>query len=163
MAGKESSSKKAIESIEIQKNYYEKQLNLLNLKKTFHDKSAERIQKDVTAKIDINEQIDSATNLQIDILKTIEELAKNNSNSTELTQLNFFISKLFILLDVTVRENVSLKERKQDDEVKLSPCTDNQAKKVQEVINTELLLSGDSEEDEEISDLPPLECPDFDV
>lgn len=99
--------------------------------------------------------------------KAIEELMKNNpTNLTELqklnTQLNLSLCKLFKFVDETVRENVALKERK-DDEIKLSPCVDNQANKVHEMTNLRGLSDNDSEEDEEITDLPPLECPDFDL
>lgn len=175
-AVKQSSSPKAIESIEIQKSYYEKQLQLLNLKKSLYDKCVDRIQKDDTIKIDINEQIENATNLQLDLLRNVsalEELTKNNSNLTELqqlnTQFNILLCKLFKFVDETVRENVTLKERKQDEEIKYAPCVDNnQATRVQETTNIQEpaprgTQSGESEEDEEIHDLPPLDFPDFDL
>jgi hypothetical protein len=177
LAAKSSSSPKAVESIEIQKSFYEKQLNLLNLKKALTDKCVDRIQKDDAFKIDINEQIENATNLQFDLLnnvsmadKAIEELMKNNPNLTELHQLNaqfnILLCKLFKFVDETVRENVTLKERKGDDEsFKISPCVDNQANKAHETTVQEptRALTDESEDDEEINDLPPLECPDFDL
>lgn len=161
----------------IQKLQAEKQLNLLNLKKSLSDKCVDRI-RDETIKFDINEQIENATNLQLDLLrnvsladKALEGLTASNSNVTELeqlnTQFNLLLCKLFKFVDETVRENVALQERKQDEESKIIPSVDTQAVKIQEVASVQEaprgVLSSESEEDEEISELPPLECPEFDL
>lgn len=165
-------SQHAIESIQIQKSFYEKQLDLLILKNTLYDRSLERTQKDETMKTKLNEHIEDVSNLQKDLLNTvslmekeIEELIKNNTNLTEIQQLNtqfsVLLCKLFNCVDETLRENVALKDRRQA-EIKLSPCdVDNQATKINEIINTQELSDESSEE--EIGELPPLECPDFDL
>lgn len=93
------------------------------------------------------------------------------------SQFNVLLCKLFNLVDVTIRENVALKEGRQEEEIKLPPstCIDNQVSnsenKIQEVSREQIVSStspsggGDvgGEEEEEICDLPPLEFPVFDL
>ena len=174
------SAAKAKESIELQLRFYEKQLSLMNIKK---DK-CEKLQKEneETIKFDVNEQIENATELQLDLLrnlsmveKALDELEKTNHNNnlTEIHQLNsqfnVLLFKLFNFVDQTTRENVQLKERKHEDEIKFPPCIDNQQSsenKVQEVVCDQIVTSSSSpaeEEEEEVRDLPPLQTFDFDL
>lgn len=180
-----SSALKARESIELQLSYYEKQLSLMNIKKVLYDK-CEKLQKEneetTMIKFDVNEQIENATALQLDLLrnltmldKTLEELRKTNHNNnlTEIHQLNsqfnVLLCKLFNFVDQTTRENVQLKERKHEDEIKFPPCIDNQQSnsenKVQEVASDQIVTSSSpaEEEEEEMHELPPLEFPVFDL
>jgi hypothetical protein len=171
----------------------------MNLKKSLFERSEKIEQKestDETTKLtDLNENIDNATTLQLDLLqnlslvdKELEELAKNNQNCSNVkeiqqlnSQFNLLLCKLFNFVDVTIRENVALKEGKHEDEIKfpLSTCTDNQVSsenKVQEVSRDQIVSSTSppavtahrddgGEEEEELSDLPlpPLEFPVFDL
>lgn len=102
--------------------------------------------------------------------KALEELTRNNASTTELqelnTQFNFLLCKLFKFVDETVRENVALKEKRHDDEVRTAPNSDNQTVKVSDVSKNQEQpeqTSGESEEDDEVSDLPPLDFPVFDL
>lgn len=157
----------------------------MNIKKDLYDK-CDKIQKenDETIKFDVNEQIENATALQLDLLrnlsmveKALEELKKTNHNNnlTEIHQLNsqfnILLCKLFNFVDQTTRENVQLKERKHEDEIKFPPCiaSDNQQSnsesKVQEVAYDQIVTSSSivEEEEEEVGDLPPLQTFDFDL
>lgn len=138
---KQTTSSKAIESIELQISYHEKQLSLMNMKMALYEKS-EKVKNEIddfSLKFSIDEKIENATVLQLDLLrnltmveKELEELKKSNpdSNLTEIHQLNsqfnILLCKLFNHVDQTTRENIQLRDGGKLQEELPALCIDNQ-------------------------------------
>lgn len=183
----QSSNAKAIDSIELQINYYEKQLQLLNLRKTLCQKAEKQINKANNKNTDsdycdvsINEHVDKTTDIQLDLLKNLEESYKlieelNRIDNPEISpkvselhnlnsQLNLMFHKLSISMEEVLRENVLLREKYKVDDSKTATTIGNKSdefKKNHEI--SEQRDSDDSSPNEEIQELPPLEMPSFNL
>lgn len=175
----QSSHSKAIDSIELQIGYYEKQLKLLCLRKALCQKTDKhRTNEDnecILRNLTINEHVEITTELQLDLIKNledsynlIEELSSidNPQVSSRISQLqslnselNLIFHKLSVSIEEVVRENESLREKTKHVDDSKSATTCNISDKDEYKKDSE--NSDDSSH--EIQELPPLELPKFNL
>ncbi|KAG5680136.1 hypothetical protein PVAND_009661 [Polypedilum vanderplanki] len=137
LALSQSTNPKALESIQMQKEHNEKQLELLNYKMNFRNQKIaskqqqQKIDDDdylpSNIRYDINERLANAITIQLDLYKNIETSDKmleelkryipDNANfkmnefQTLSSRFNELFEQLVACVDDTMRENEELKER----------------------------------------------------
>ncbi|XP_070500924.1 uncharacterized protein [Chironomus tepperi] len=180
----QSTNSKAIDSIELQIRYYEKQLKLLSARKATCQKSEKQKSTDEDVSfLTINEHVDKSTELQLDLLKNledsynvIEELNRidNPEVSSQVTQLqnlnsqlNVMFHKLSIAVEMILNENEILRDkvRVTDNPKSTATCNTHKPDEFRRNLNDiiEHRDSDDSSPNEEIQELPPLELPTFNL
>ncbi|CAG9804820.1 unnamed protein product [Chironomus riparius] len=178
----QSSNTKAIDSIELQIRYYEKQLKLLSARKAFCQKSEKHKNTDEDVSfLTVNEHVDKSTEIQLDLLKNledsynvIEELNRidNVQVSSQVSQLqnlnsqlNVMFHKLSIAVEMILNENELLREKVRDNPKSGTTCNTGKPDEFRRNINEiiEQRDSDDSSPNEEIQELPPLELPSFNL
>lgn len=185
----QSSNTKAIDSIELQIRYYEKQLKLLSARKALCQKSEKQNNNNSNKNTEdisfltVNEHVDKSTELQLDLLKNledsynvIEELNRidNSEISSQVSQLqnlnsqlNVMFHKLSIAVEMVLNENELLRDkvRVAENPKSSTTCNTNKPDEFRRNINDiiEQRDSDDSSPNEEIQELPPLELPTFNL
>jgi hypothetical protein len=181
----QSSNSKAIDSIELQIRYYEKQLKLLSARTALYQKSEKHKNTDIEdiSFLTINEHVDKSTDIQLDLLKNLEdsynvieelnriEDAQISSQVSQLqnlnSQLNVMFHKLSMSVEAILHENELLRDkvRVTDNPKTATTCNTNKPDEFKRNINEiiEQRDSDDSSPNEEIQELPPLELPTFNL
>lgn len=176
----QTSNEKAIDSIELQIAYYEKQLKLLNLRKTFCQTTEKQknTDDDDVSYLAINEHVEKTTEIQLDLLKNLEDSYKiieelNSVGSSEVSsqvsqlqnlnsQLNLMFHKLSVSIEEVLRENELLRDKaKLVDDPKTATCNISEKDFEKDNENSEQQDSDDSSQ--ELQDLPALELPTFNI
>lgn len=175
-----SSNPYALESINLQRDYYEKQLNLLNLKQNFKSQKIDKQKKiddDEVVNFKINERVEKSTMIQLDLFKNIEsadkyfeELKNSLSNDEHLkelqklnSQFNYLFYQLTTYVEDTVQENEILKDKLKtlsnikSDISHTASLEENKRRIAMED------LEDNSPAEEECQELPPLDLPEFEL
>jgi hypothetical protein len=181
----QTTSPKAKETIQAQKEYYERQLELLNHKRNFRKEKIGKQQRAASdenahpTSIDINERVVKATNIQLDLFKNIEasdimivelkKLIPDNSNfkTTDFqnlsSQFNDLFHQLITCVDETVSENEQLKERLRLLEDTKHDNVAAAASKPEDAAGEKEIQRDSDSSPEDLQELPPLDLPEFNL